>query len=112
MFNKLVKAHTQAEIDHLKNKHFPFMNKKASKYLNTVNDVAQYPGARVEMEGYGNIFMYQIQHHRPWNQIIGQTVQQGLEVRLMWYALPNSSYPCQLRGITAKRRWYGNGKGN
>ena len=59
MFNKLVKAHTQAEIDHLKNKHFPLMNKKASKYLNTVNDIAQYPGARVEMEGYGKNFMYQ-----------------------------------------------------
>ena len=58
MFNKLVKAHTQAEIDHLKNKHFPFMNKKASKYLNTVNNIAQYPGARVEMEGYGKNFLY------------------------------------------------------
>jgi hypothetical protein len=38
------------EIDHLKNKQAPFMNDKASKYLNTVNNVAQYLGARAEME--------------------------------------------------------------
>ena len=59
MFNKLGKAHTQAEIDHVKSKFTPFMNDKASAYLNTVNNVAQYPGARVEIQGHGKNFMYQ-----------------------------------------------------
>jgi hypothetical protein len=45
LFNKLVHANTQAEIDHLKIKHAPFMNDKALKYLHTVDNVAQYPGA-------------------------------------------------------------------
>ena len=34
------------------------MNDKAMKYLHTVDNVAQYPGARVEMAGYGNNFIY------------------------------------------------------
>jgi hypothetical protein len=46
MFNKLVNASTQMEIDHLKIKHAPFMNDKALKYLNADNIVAQYAGAR------------------------------------------------------------------
>ncbi len=34
------------------------MNDKALKYLNAVNDAAQYPGARVAVE-YSRIIMYQ-----------------------------------------------------
>ena len=57
LFNKLVKAHTQQEIDHIKQKHSQFVNNKALKYLNTLDDKEVYPGARCELGG--RIFMYQ-----------------------------------------------------
>jgi hypothetical protein len=41
VYNQLVKASTQTEIGHLKHKHAPFVNDKALKYLNAVNDIAQ-----------------------------------------------------------------------
>jgi hypothetical protein len=53
-----MKANTQCEIEQIKNKHAPFVNDKALKYLNAVGDTAQYPGARVDVE-FGHIIMYQ-----------------------------------------------------
>jgi hypothetical protein len=41
LHNKLIKAKTTCEIEHIKNKHAPpFMNDKALKYLNAVDDAA------------------------------------------------------------------------
>ncbi len=56
LFNKLAKAHTQQEIDHIKQKHSRFVDNKALKYLNTLDDEEVYPGARCELGG--RIFMY------------------------------------------------------
>ena len=53
-----MKANTQCEIEQIKHKHAPFMNDKALKYLNAVDDAAQYPGARVDVD-YSRIIMYQ-----------------------------------------------------
>ncbi len=53
-----MKANTHCEIDHIKHKHAPFMNEKALKYLNSVDDAAQYPGARIDVY-YGRIIMNQ-----------------------------------------------------
>jgi hypothetical protein len=53
-----MKAKTLCEIEQIKNKHAPFVNDKALKYLNAVNDTAQYPGARVAVD-YSHIIMYQ-----------------------------------------------------
>jgi hypothetical protein len=58
LYNKLMKANTQCEIEQIKHKHAPFMNEKALKYLNSVGDAAQYPGARVDVD-FGRIIMYQ-----------------------------------------------------
>ncbi len=57
LFNKLVKAHTKQEINHIKHKHSQFVDKKALKYLNTLDDEEVYSGARCELGG--RIFMYQ-----------------------------------------------------
>jgi hypothetical protein len=57
LFNKLVKAHTKQEINHIKPKHSRFNDKKALKYLNTLDNEEVYPGARCELGG--RIFMYQ-----------------------------------------------------
>jgi hypothetical protein len=38
VLHKLVKANNQSEIEQLKHKHAPFMNEKALKYLNAVDD--------------------------------------------------------------------------
>jgi hypothetical protein len=53
-----MKAKTICEIEQIKNKHAPLVNVKALKYLNGVDDAAQYPGARVAVD-YSNITMYQ-----------------------------------------------------
>jgi hypothetical protein len=53
-----MKAKTICDIEHTKNKHAPFVNDKALKYLNAVGDAAQYPGARVDVD-FGLIIMYQ-----------------------------------------------------
>ncbi len=58
LYNKLIKAKTICEIEQIKHKHAPFVNDKALKYLNAVDDVAQYPGARVAVD-YSRIIMYQ-----------------------------------------------------
>ncbi len=58
LYNKLMKANTQCEIEQIKHKHAPFVNDKALKYLNAVDDAAQYPGARVDVD-FGRIIMYQ-----------------------------------------------------
>jgi hypothetical protein len=58
LYNKLMKAETICEIEQIKHKHAPFVNDKALKYLNVVNDAAQYPGARVAVD-YSHIIMYQ-----------------------------------------------------
>jgi hypothetical protein len=57
LFNKLVKAHTKQEIDHIKHKYSQFVDEKALKYLITFDDKEMYPGARCELGG--RIFMYQ-----------------------------------------------------
>ncbi len=57
LFNKLVKAHTQQEINHIKQKHSRFVDNKALKYLNTLDDEEVYPDARCELGG--RIFVYQ-----------------------------------------------------
>jgi hypothetical protein len=49
MFKKLLKAHTVAEIEHLKNKHAVHIDDKAWKYLGTVNDEEVYPAARCNL---------------------------------------------------------------
>ena len=46
LFNKLVKAHTKREIEHIKHKYAQFVDKKALKYLNTLEDENHFPGAR------------------------------------------------------------------
>ncbi len=51
-------AKTICEIEQIKHKHAPLMNDKALKYLNAVNDIAQYSGARVAVD-YSFIIMYQ-----------------------------------------------------
>ncbi len=53
-----MKAKTICEIEQIKNKHAPLVNGKALKYLNAVDDAAQYPGARVAVN-YSRIIMYQ-----------------------------------------------------
>jgi hypothetical protein len=53
-----VKTNTQCDIEHLKHKHAPFTNEQALKYLNAINDAAQYPGARIDVD-FGPIIMYQ-----------------------------------------------------
>ncbi len=58
LYNKLMKAKTICEIEQIKHKLAPFMNDKALKYLNAVDDATQYPGARVAVD-YSRIIMYQ-----------------------------------------------------
>ncbi len=53
-----MKAKTICEVEQIKNKHAPLVNDKALKYLNAVDDAAQYPGARGAVE-YSHIIMYQ-----------------------------------------------------
>ncbi len=53
-----MKAKTICEIEQIKHKHAPFVIDKALKYLNAVNDAAQYPGARVAVD-YSRIIMHQ-----------------------------------------------------
>ncbi len=56
LFNKLVKAHTKQEIEHIKHKHSQYVDKKVLKYLNTLDDKEVYPDARCNLGG--SIFMY------------------------------------------------------
>jgi hypothetical protein len=51
LFNKLVKAHTKQEINHIKHKYSQFVDKKALKHLNTLDNEEVYPGARCELGG-------------------------------------------------------------
>jgi hypothetical protein len=53
-----MKANTQCKIEQIKHKHALFVNDKALKYLNAVDDAAQYPGARVDVD-FGRIIMNQ-----------------------------------------------------
>jgi hypothetical protein len=48
LFNKLVKASTKREIDHIKHEHASYMDINALNYLNTLPDEQQYPGARCD----------------------------------------------------------------
>jgi hypothetical protein len=50
LYNKLMKVKTICEIEQIKHKHAPFVNDKALKYLNAVDDAAQYPGTRVAVD--------------------------------------------------------------
>jgi hypothetical protein len=45
-----MKAKILCQIEQTNHKHAPFVNDKALKYLNAVNDAAQYPGARVAVD--------------------------------------------------------------
>jgi hypothetical protein len=58
LYNKLMKAKTTCEIEQIKHKHAPFVSDKALKYLNALEDAAQYPAARVALD-YSRIIMYQ-----------------------------------------------------
>jgi hypothetical protein len=58
LYNKLMKAKTICETEQIKHKHALFVNDKALKYLDAVNDAAQYPWARVAVD-YSRIIMYQ-----------------------------------------------------
>jgi hypothetical protein len=58
LYNKLMKAKTLCQIEQIKHKNATFVNDKALKYLNAVDDAAQYPGARVAVD-YSHIIMYQ-----------------------------------------------------
>jgi hypothetical protein len=58
LYNKLMKAETLCQIEQIKHKNATFVNDKALKYLNAVNDAAQYSGARVAVD-YSHIIMYQ-----------------------------------------------------
>jgi hypothetical protein len=58
LYKKLMKANTQCEIEQIKHTHAPFVNDKTLKYLNAVDNAAQYPGARVDVD-FGRIIMYQ-----------------------------------------------------
>jgi hypothetical protein len=53
-----MKVKTICEIEHIKNRHAPLVNDKALKYLNAVDDAAQYLGARVAVD-HSRIIMYQ-----------------------------------------------------
>ena len=105
-----MKAKTICEIEQIKNKNAPLVNDKALKYLNAVNDAAQYPGARVAVD-YSRIIMYQHSASSAVESMIEQTKQLGTELRWMWYVLPNFSCLCQPRGIMRRKKWHGNGKG-
>jgi hypothetical protein len=50
LYNKLMKAKTLCQIEQVKHKNATLVNDKALKYLNAVDDAAQYPGARVAVE--------------------------------------------------------------
>ncbi len=58
LYNKLMKVKTLCQIEQIKHKNATFVNDKALKYLNAVDDAVQYPGARVSGD-YSRIIMYQ-----------------------------------------------------
>jgi hypothetical protein len=45
-----MKAKTHCEIEQLKHKRAPFMNERALKYLDAVDNAGQYPGARIDVD--------------------------------------------------------------
>jgi hypothetical protein len=57
MYNKLMRCSTSAKIDSTRNIYVKHMSAKDLQYLNTIEDKAQYPGARCAMEE--GIYMYQ-----------------------------------------------------
>ncbi len=59
LYDKLMFAKTQAEIDHIREESAPFMSDKALKYVNSLPDIEQYPAARVEVAWDKDIYMYQ-----------------------------------------------------
>ena len=59
LFNKLVKARSKQEIEQIKHLHAPYMDIKALKYLNSLPDDQQYPGARCDRDpGESKVNMY------------------------------------------------------
>ena len=56
LFNLLSKAHTLAEIEHLRNVHQDCLNPNHLDYLNSVPDNSQFPAARCAMGT--DIYMY------------------------------------------------------
>jgi hypothetical protein len=57
MYNKLMHANTLEELNEIKHQHSAHVSDKALRYLNTINDLQQYPCARVNMGD--DICMYQ-----------------------------------------------------
>jgi hypothetical protein len=58
LYDKLMFAKTQAEIDQIREESAPFMSDKALKYVNDLPDVEQYPAARVEVSPNYDVYMY------------------------------------------------------
>jgi hypothetical protein len=58
MFNKLMRCCTPAKIESMRTIVVKQMSAKDFQYLNSIEDEAQYPGARCAMEDEG-IYMYQ-----------------------------------------------------
>jgi hypothetical protein len=57
MYNKLMRCSTPAKIKSTRNMYVKHMSAKDLRYLNTIENEAQYPGARCAMEE--GIYMYQ-----------------------------------------------------
>jgi hypothetical protein len=57
MYNKLMCCTTPAKIESTRNMYVKHMSVKDLQYLNTIDDEAQYPGARCAMDE--GIYMYQ-----------------------------------------------------
>jgi hypothetical protein len=57
MYNKLMRCTTPAKIESTRNMYVKHMSAKDVRYLNTIDDKAQYPGARCAMDK--GTYMYQ-----------------------------------------------------
>lgn len=57
LYEKLMRAKTRPEIEHIKEESAPYMSQKALNYLNSIEDTEQYPAARCAVQH--GIYMYQ-----------------------------------------------------
>ncbi len=58
MYNKLMRCRNPAKIEYMRTMFVKHMSAKDLRYLNSINDEEQYPGARCAMADEG-IYMYQ-----------------------------------------------------
>jgi hypothetical protein len=58
MYNKLILCRNPAKIEYTRNMFVKHMSAKDLRYLNSINNEEQYPGARCGMADKG-IYMYQ-----------------------------------------------------